>query len=101
MFVHTFLRFYANDVSEQSDWVSYALNFGAVVEKGDNSILYAYKGLVGGYSGHFAMMPYYQKIKEYGRTENRSFWEYPLNLSSAEVDALLAPVWELRDVAFT
>jgi len=101
MFGHTFLRFDADDVSEQSDWLSYALNFGAVVEKGDNSMLYAYKGLVGGYSGYFAMMPYYQKIKEYSRMENRSLWEYPLNLSPTEVDTLLAHVWELRDVAFT
>ncbi len=101
MFGHTFLRFDADDVSEQSDWLSYALNFGAVVEKGDNSMLYAYKGLVGGYSGYFAMMPYYEKIKEYSKMENRSLWEYPLNLSPTEVDTLLAHVWELRDVAFT
>ena len=101
MFGHTFLRFDADNVSEQSDWLSYALNFGAVVEKGDNSMLYAYKGLVGGYSGYFAMMPYYEKIKEYSRMENRSLWEYPLNLSPTEVDTLLAHVWELRDLAFT
>ncbi len=49
MFGHTFLRFDADDVSEKSDWLSYALNFGAVLEKGDNSMLYAYKGLVGAY----------------------------------------------------
>ena len=101
MFGHTFLRFDADDVSDNSEWLSYALNFGAVVEKDDNSMLYAYKGLVGGYSGYFAMMPYYQKIKEYSKMENRSLWEYPLNLSPAEVDILLAHVWELRDVAFT
>jgi len=101
MFGHTFLRFDADDVSDKSEWLSYALNFGAVAEKDENSILYAYKGLVGGYSGYFAMMPYYQKIKEYSKMENRSLWEYPLNLSPTEVDTLLAHVWELRGVAFT
>ncbi len=101
MFGHTFLRFDAEDVSDNSEWLSYALNFGAAAEKGDNSMLYAYKGLVGGYSGYFAMMPYYQKIKEYSKMENRSLWEYPLNLSPEEVNVLLAHVWELRDIAFT
>ncbi|OUS26724.1 hypothetical protein A9Q99_15980 [Gammaproteobacteria bacterium 45_16_T64] len=101
MFGHTFLRFDAKDVGQQSELLSYALNFGAVVEKGESSMLYAYKGLAGGYSGYFAIMPYYEKIKEYSKMENRSLWEYPLDLTVTEVDALLAHVWELRNIAFT
>ncbi|WP_210397474.1 DUF4105 domain-containing protein [Motiliproteus sediminis] len=100
MYGHTFLRFDPEDAESGSLWLSWALNFGANITTEDNSLLYAYKGLFGGYPGQFNMMPYYRKIQEYNRMENRDMWEYPLDLSAAEVDQLLEHVWELKDINF-
>ena len=40
MFGHTLLRFDPKDIEDGSDWLSYALNFGANVDSGDNSIFF-------------------------------------------------------------
>jgi hypothetical protein len=100
MFGHTLLRFDPKDIQEGSDWLSYALNFGANVDSSDNSIFFAYRGLAGGYPGVYNMMRYFEKIKEYNRMENRDMWEYQLNLTPEEVDLVLQHVWELKDVNF-
>ena len=58
MFGHTLLRIDQADVtSNNTALLSYALNFGAYIEGMDNSILYAWKGLMGGYPGLFALVP--------------------------------------------
>ena len=88
------------DVQEGSDWLSYALNFGANVNNDDNSIFFAYRGLAGGYPGVYNMMRYFEKIKEYNRMDNRDMWEYKLNITPQEVDLMLAHVWELKDINF-
>ncbi|MBV2132648.1 DUF4105 domain-containing protein [Pseudomonas sp. MAP12] len=101
MFGHTLLRVDQADIDRQgSPLLSYALNFGAYIEGMDNSILYAWKGLMGGYPGLFALMPYREKIGEYSRLENRDLWEYRLNLTAVETGRLLEHVWELRQIQF-
>ena len=101
MFGHTLLRIDQADIDRQgSPLLSYALNFGAYIEGMDNSILYAWKGLMGGYPGLFALMPYREKIGEYSRLENRDLWEYRLNLTAEETARLLEHVWELRQIQF-
>jgi hypothetical protein len=100
MFGHTLLRFDPKDIELGSDWLSYALNFGANVDANDNSIFFAYRGIAGGYPGVYNMMRYFEKIKEYSRMENRDMWEYKLNFSPEEIDVMLAHVWELKDINF-
>ena len=73
---------------------------GANIPPGENDLLYAYRGLFGGYPGLFSMQPYYQKIQEYTRLENRDMWEYRLTLADEEIERLLSHVWELRNVNF-
>src|SRR5690606_26551649 len=80
--------------------LSYALNFGAMVEGMDNSILYAWKGLAGGYPGQFALLPYREKLSEYSRLENRDLWEYRLDLTPEETGRMIEHVWELRQIRF-
>ena len=65
MFGHTLLRLDSAEDKGNSRWLSTAINFGADVREGDNSILYAVKGLVGGYSGTFVTDHYYKKITVY------------------------------------
>jgi len=100
MYGHTFLRFDPADMSEDSPLLSYALNFGAAVGGGDASLLYAWRGIAGGYPGQFAASAYMEKLKEYSRLENRDLWEYRLALTPAQVEQVLAHIWELEKVTF-
>lgn len=100
MFGHTFMRIDPPNVEQDSNWLSWALNFGAVIQADDNSMFYAYNGLFGGYPGYFTVLPYYEKIKEYSHLENRDLWEYTLNLTPAETHRLVAHLWDLKDIRF-
>ncbi|XOZ33118.1 DUF4105 domain-containing protein [Halomonadaceae bacterium KBTZ08] len=99
MFGHTLLRIdRGND--EDGVWLSRAINFGATVQGQENSLLYVYRGLFGGYPGYFSNVPYMNKIRDYAHLENRDMWEYQLNLTQSEREWLLAHLWELEDIEF-
>ena len=101
MFGHTLLRIDQADIdSNNTALLSYALNFGAYIEGMDNSILYAWKGLMGGYPGLFSLVPYREKLAEYRSLENRDLWEYRLNLTPVETRRMIQHVWELKDIRF-
>lgn len=100
MFGHTLLRLDSTEDEGNARWLSTAVNFGANVTEDDNSILYAYKGLVGGYSGIFITDHYYKKIQEYNRIEHRDIWEYRLNLTADETERIVTHLWELQDINF-
>jgi len=99
MFGHTLLRVDSGEPGGDRDLLAYAINFAAE-SGGDGGVAFAFKGIFGGYAGYFSVLPYYDKLKQYGDWENRDIWEYPLDLTPAEVDFLLAHVWELRGVPF-
>ena len=99
MFGHTLLRLDNTDNSK-TDWLSYAVNFGANIDNSDNSLLYAYRGLAGGYPGIFISEPYFKKIQEYNRIEHRDIWEYQLNLSPVETENMIKHLWELKTINF-
>ncbi|MEB0076751.1 DUF4105 domain-containing protein [Pseudomonas sp. CCI3.2] len=101
MFGHTLLRIDQADVQkDHTALLSYAINFGAYIEGMDNSILYAWKGLMGGYPGLFALVPYQEKLSEYRSLENRDLWEYRLNLTPEETGRMVEHVWELKQIRF-
>jgi len=100
MFGHTLLRLDRSAGDNDSKWLSFAVNFGANVQAVDNSLLYAIKGLTGGYPGIFIVTPYYNKIREYNRIEKRDIWEYRLNLTPAEVERMVVHLWELKEINF-
>jgi hypothetical protein len=97
MFGHTFLRIDPEGVKEGSVLLSHVVNFGATFDPEDNSIMYAYRGIFGGYGGFFSVMNYYEKIREYNHLENRDLWEYSLDLAPDEVRFVTAHLWELKD----
>lgn len=100
MFGHTLLRLDPADGENWSDWLSYAVNFGANITDGDNSMSYAWKGLTGGYPGQFIVTPYFKKIQKYNQIEKRDIWEYRLNLKPAEVETMVTHLWELKEINF-
>ena len=102
MFGHTLIRFdrvpVAGDV-DRRDLGAYAVNFAA--ETGDDrGVLYAVRGIVGSYPGYYSLLPYYDKVRQYGDLESRDLWEYPLALTPEQVELLIEHLFELRDVAF-
>lgn len=99
MFGHTFLRLERAGVGEDERLRDNTLNFAG--ETGDdNGVLFAVKGLAGLYPGRYTAVPYFLKAAEYGNIESRDLWEYRLNLSSGEVDALAAHAWEVGRATF-
>ncbi len=99
MFGHTLLRL-DNSNNSDSEWLSFAVNFGADINNDDNSLLYAFRGLAGGYPGIFITEPYFRKIQEYNRIEHRDIWEYKLNLTPEETDRMIKHIWELKTINF-
>jgi hypothetical protein len=63
-----------------------------------NGILYAFKGIFGLYEGHFSLLPYYQKVKQYGDIDHRDMWEYRLNLTEDEIYLMMLHLWELQGI---
>lgn len=100
MFGHTLLRIDPPVGRERVDLISYAVNFGAIMDVSRFDPFYAYRGLAGGYPGRFAVMPYHKKVKEYSKIENRDIWEYSLNLSQEEVYRLILHLWEIGNSNF-
>ncbi|WP_372759461.1 DUF4105 domain-containing protein [Litorivivens sp.] len=100
MYGHTFLRVDPQGYRAESALLSYAVNYAAVVPDNDSSLLFAWRGMSGGYPGHFSLQPYVDKLQEYSRLENRDVWEYELNLNAAEIDRLMAHLWELQSINF-
>ena len=95
MFGHTFIRI---DSSYESKMLSYAINYAAGADPDkENGILFAIKGLMGGYPGNYSLLPYYEKLKEYRDSDQRDIWEYDLDLNSDEVMQMVRHIWELKD----
>lgn len=98
MFGHTLMRL--DKAGQASDWGAWAINFGAITNAEENGFAYAWQGLLGGYPGRFALVPYINKIQEYSHLENRDMWEYQLNLSAEEIHWVVEHLWELREIEF-
>lgn len=95
MFGHTFIRI---DSSYTSKMLSYAINYAANADSSsENGMVFAIKGLVGGYYGNYSLLPYYEKIKEYRDSEERDMWEYDLDLNPEEMQQMMRHIWEIHD----
>ncbi len=93
MFGHTLLRL---DDKNGDLLNSFAINYAAQTNE-TNGLIYAFKGLTGGYIGKYAVVPYYKKISEYNDIKNRDIWEYKLNLTPQEIQRLKLHLFEIKD----
>lgn len=94
MFGHTLINI---ESDFESKLLSHAVNYSALTDE-TNGFLFAAKGLFGFYKGYYSIQPYYLKIQQYSDISQRDIWEYPLNLTKAEVRKLLMHLWEVRDI---
>lgn len=99
MYGHTLVRMDRADPS-RSKLLAYSVNFAANADPTDNELVFSYKGLTGGYPGVVSVMPYYEKTNQYQHMEYRDTWEYPLNLTPAEVAQFVRHIWETKDTYF-
>lgn len=95
MFGHTLLVVRSR---VKTGMASQAINYAALTGQ-DGGIAFALLGLFGGYPGHFAFMPYWQKLNEYSDIDQRDVWEYELALSPEDIRRMLLHVWEMREVS--
>jgi hypothetical protein len=93
LFGHTLLRL--NQKNKTNDLLDYAVAFSAVPEKEDIGVVFAFKGIFGGYKGLFEVTKYYTKVNEYSNGESRDLIEYNLNMTEAELERLINHLWEL------
>ena len=101
MFGHTFLRLDPPQEDEETNLLlANTISYAADAAAHDSEILFAYKGIFGGYPGITTVQPYYEKIRLYSDIEHRDLWEYKLNLTQQEVGLLIAHAWEIRDHNF-
>src|SRR5690554_3640932 len=101
MFGHTFLRLDPPQDDEETNLLlASTISYAADASAHENELMFAYKGIFGGYPGITSVQPYYEKIRLYSDIEHRDLWEYTLNLSSEEVGMMLAHAWEIRERNF-
>lgn len=101
MFGHTFLRLDPPQADEQADLLlASTISYAADAAAHDSELMFAYRGIFGGYPGITTIQPYYEKIRLYSDIENRDLWEYQLNLTPRETRMLLAHAWEIREKNF-
>ncbi|HEX7124990.1 MAG TPA: DUF4105 domain-containing protein [Thermodesulfobacteriota bacterium] len=96
-FGHTFMRVSRADDTPgvvRSDLLDYGIDYAAVVTT-SNAVIYAFKGIFGGFEGRFSHYPYYYKVRQYNDYETRDIWEYDLDLTPEQVALLVAHFWEL------
>ena len=95
-FGHTFFRINRkkNNEFQKHELLDYGIGYAANVTT-SNGALYALLGLVGGFTGSWANLPYYYKVREYNDFESRDLWSYDLNLTPDEVEMLVLHFWEI------
>lgn len=95
-FGHSLLRINKEPASDgrRYELLDYGVNYAANMDT-ENAIVYAFRGLFGFFRGSFSIMPYYYKVREYNNAESRDLWEYEIPLTPADVEMLVAHIWEL------
>lgn len=99
MFGHTLLRIDPPQDQSSTALTSYSISYAAETTE-FNGLVFAIRGLTGGYKGYFSIQRYYDKVNEYSDLENRDIWEYELKFTPAELRRMMEHAWELHKIAF-
>ncbi len=97
-FGHPLLKINTN--YDSSDLLNTSLNYGAMTPPDENPIVYAIKGLLGGYNGNFTNLTYFYHHQNYLEIELRDLWDYELNLSTDDINLVTAHLWEMMQNQF-
>lgn len=102
LFGHTLIRLNQKGKSDKSpgDLLDYAVAFSAMPEREDIGVVFAAKGMFGGYKGLLEVTKYYTKVTEYNNGESRDLIEYDLKMSPEELDRLINHLWEIYQTTY-
>ncbi|MDO9184084.1 MAG: DUF4105 domain-containing protein, partial [Bacteriovorax sp.] len=98
LFGHTLIRL--NQKNKTGDLLDYAIAYSAMPEKEDLGLIFAFKGMFGGYKGLLEVTKYYTKVNEYNDGESRDLIEYDINMTTDEVDRLINHLWEIYQTTY-
>ena len=103
-FGHSFIRLHRRDInpgatlldtsSDRLELLDIGIGYAAQ-QTTQNPVLYALYGIFGVFDGTFTALPYYYKVREYADSESRDLWSYRLNFTPAELNRLIAHLWEV------
>lgn len=77
---------------------AHALNDTVAGNPDDNFVLYAIKSMTGLYPNDITIDPYPKKLAYYLQGDERDVWQYPLQLTDAEIQQIMRHVWETKDL---
>jgi hypothetical protein len=80
LFGHTMLRVHRPSAIGDHPLLDEGISFAADVDT-DNALVYAIKGLFGGFQVYAESLPYYLRVQKYNNIEERDLWEYDLTVS--------------------
>ena len=80
--------------------IANVIHFAATTQKKDGFFKYNYKGLTGGYEGHYALSYLFKKLYEYNTKEQRNIYLYRLNFSDKQIKNIVLALYELRKATF-
>ncbi|HQI81173.1 MAG TPA: DUF4105 domain-containing protein [Deltaproteobacteria bacterium] len=86
------------EAAKASKLLAHSISYSAVTGETFGPA-FAVKSMIGLYPGYFSVLPYYAKLQEYSDVDHRDIWEYPLNLSEAEIRRMMLHVHELDSIA--
>lgn len=98
LFGHTLMRL--NQKNKNNDLLDYSIAFSAIPESDDMGIVFAFKGMFGGYKGLIEISKYYNKVNDYTNSESRDLIEYNLDLNNEQLDRLINHVWEIYQTTY-
>ena len=101
-FGHTLFRISKeqNAAKDHNELLDYGIGFAVDASPSDNPIFYALGGLIGAFTGSFANVPFYYKVREYSSSESRDVWAYDLALTPLEIAFFVDHVWEVGGTTF-
>ncbi len=94
LFGHTLLSIKSEHASEL---LNHAINYAALTQE-TNGIVFAFKGIFGLYPGHYNVMPYHRKVRDYNDISQRDIWEFTLSFDKDEIRRMMLHVWEVAEV---
>lgn len=94
LFGHVFLRLDTVDTPES---LASSVGFFATIPPDTHPLIYAYKGIFGGFSAHYNMSDYFRGLRDYNDLEDRGLWEYKLRASPMMIDRILNRLWSLQN----
>lgn len=97
---HVFLSVSSNARRKGLFPLDLAINFAAVERTTQSILAYQLAGLSGALEARFTVAPFYLKLLEYSRIEQRDLWSYEVRLDETQVRRLMFHLWELLSVRF-